>query len=128
MWCRLKRGKTLKRLVFQFSTSAPASGCFAGDVRTEHPAAAGVDGIARLRRPPHEAWHRRLRHRRPRLSFYPLFFSLIWIVANFQCKPPGTLHLPGCCVQASGTTASSNERCKFAFELLSLLHRLGEQS
>ena len=100
----------LIRLAFHFIASAPASGCLAGDVRPEHQhlAAAGVGHLVKNRGEQEMAAstlpsQRRLPlllHQRflcLRLIFYflPLFFSLIWIVANFQCKPPGVLHLPG---------------------------------
>ena len=53
-------------------------------------------------------------------SFLLITFTRTFLnfTANFQCKPPGALHLHGYRVQASGTTASSGERRKFAFELL----------
>ena len=135
VWSRLRKSRLT---VLHFI--APA-GCLAGDLRPEHSAAAGVDGIARLRRSPHEARppgqgmaastlpsQRRLplllrRHQRllcPRFEFPLITFTRTFLnfAANFQCKPPGALHLHGYRVQASGTTASSGERRKFAFELL----------
>ena len=84
----------------------PTTECLAGDVRPEHPAAAGVDGIARLRRPPYEEpWGARngsfdsafskapastftstsylLRLLCPRLSFY---FHLLFFFFDLDCR------------------------------------------
>ena len=109
--------------------------CLVGDVRSEHPAATGVDGIARLRRPPQEEPWGAMNgsvdsafSKTPASTFTStspaigwvstftfLFFSLILFAANFQCKPPGRCT---CTATASRPRTSSGEQCKFAFKLL----------
>ena len=94
------------RSCISFHCFCPTTECLAGDVRPEHPAAAGVDGIARLRRPPYEEpWGARngsfdsafskapastftstsylLRLLCPRLSFY---FHLLFFFFDLDCR------------------------------------------